>query len=307
LTLTIYKNKLQKSRPNRPVRAEDSVSDILMTIRNGMPHLKKAERRVAECILQDPVSVMEKNITALAHDASTSEATVVRFCNRIGLKGYIDLRLNLALELPPVESPNEHVRVEDSPFQILHKMMKAAKCAFDDSLGNLDGTAFEASVNVLSEADRIDFYGTGKSIFIAQLAHHKFFRYGVPCTAYTQSHMQAMSALMLSQDSAAVVISATGVTKSTIEKAKIAKESGATVIGITGPENSKLGRQCDIVLPVHSKEAAVWFAPQTTRLVQIGILDALFVAVTIRKYGTLGKDLEDVGSRSGQTDTPQSG
>jgi RpiR family carbohydrate utilization transcriptional regulator len=173
-------------------------------------------------------------------------------------------------------------------------MMRAVQGAIEDTKNKLDILTLNKSVQMLSNADRIDFCGAGKSGIIAKLAHHKFFLLGVPCTAYSEPYMQAMAAYMVSSNSATVVISATGVTRTTIECAKAARESGATVIGVIGPEKSKLAHYCDAILPVYSREAAMWFAPQTTRIIQIAILDALFVSVAIRKFGSVKENLEEV-------------
>ena len=68
------------------------MADIISTIRNALDRLKRAERRVAECVLREPHRVIRYTITELAEKAETSEPTVVRFCRKIGLEGYMDLK-----------------------------------------------------------------------------------------------------------------------------------------------------------------------------------------------------------------------
>ncbi len=43
---------------------------------------------------------MRSSITDLAELADTSEPTVIRFCRKLGLSGYMELRLSLANALP---------------------------------------------------------------------------------------------------------------------------------------------------------------------------------------------------------------
>jgi RpiR family carbohydrate utilization transcriptional regulator len=68
---------------------------------------------------------------------------------------------------------------------------------------------------------------------VAQDAQHKFFRLGVNTTAYSDGHMQVMSATMLGPGDCAVVISNSGRTRDLMDACDIARRKGATVIVIT--------------------------------------------------------------------------
>lgn len=65
--------------------------------------------------------------------------------------------------------------------------------------------------------------------------------------------------------------------KDIIDSAKVAGKTGARVIGTLGSQNASLLRFCDIAFSVHSQEAALRLAPMTSRLVQLAIVDVLFV------------------------------
>ncbi|MCJ7818417.1 MAG: MurR/RpiR family transcriptional regulator [Syntrophales bacterium] len=222
------------------------------------------------------------SITDLAEEASTSEPTVVRFCHKLGLKGFMDLKLSLARDLPSSEYIHESVHESDTLPKIFNKMLKAAKEAFNETMNTMDLELLERASQALASAKRTEFYGVGGSGAVAQDAHHKFFRLGVPCLAYVDPHMQAMSAALLKPGDVVVAISHTGSTKDILDSVKIAREAGATVIGIVGRERSPLSKLCDITIPVHSTEAALRLAPMTSRLVQLAIIDILFVSVALK-------------------------
>ncbi len=270
------------------------MKDVLSSIRNSLNQLKSAEKRVAECVLKDPHQVIRCTITELADRADTSEPTVVRFCRKMGLQGYMDLRLNLARDLPSAQYIHETVGELDSPVQVMEKIFSANQQALGDTLNKIDMTQFDLAVNLLDKARRIEFYGSGGSGMVAMDAHHKFFRLGVPSIAYQDSHMQVMSAALLSSDCVVIAISATGSTKDVIESSRVAKKSGARTIGITGREKSPLGKICDCNLPVYSQETAIWLAPMSTRILQLALLDVLFVSVAMKKFNGVRKTLGKV-------------
>jgi DNA-binding MurR/RpiR family transcriptional regulator len=252
------------------------MNDVLSTIRNSLNQLKSAEKRVGEYVLREPHKVIRNTITELAEKADTSEPTVVRFCRKMGLQGYMDLRQ------------------QDSPVQVMEKIFTANQEALGDTLNKIDMNVFDQAVRILNHALRIEFYGSGGSGLVAKDAHHKFFRLGVPCIAYVDSHMQVMSAAILSSDCVVIAISATGSSKDIIESIKVAKKSGARTIGITGREKSPLGRICDCNLPVYSQETALWLAPMSTRIAQLALLDVLFVSVAMKKFNGVRENLGKV-------------
>jgi DNA-binding MurR/RpiR family transcriptional regulator len=270
------------------------MNSVLSSIRNSLHQLKRAEKRVAESVLRDPHQVIRYTITELADKADTSEPTVVRFCRKMGLRGYMDLRLNLARDLPSAQYMHETVGEQDSPVQVMEKIFSANQEALGNTLNKIDMNVFDQAVNILVKARRIEFYGSGGSGSVARDAHHKFFRLGVPCIAYQDSHMQVMSAALLASDCVVIAISATGSSRDVIDSIQIAKKSGAQTIGITGREKSPLGRICDHNLPVYSKETAIWLAPMSTRIAQLVLLDALFVSVANKKLKSVRENLGKV-------------
>jgi RpiR family carbohydrate utilization transcriptional regulator len=79
-----------------------------------------------------------------------------------------------------------------------------------------------------------------------------------------------------------VAISYTGRTKTIVETAEVARNAGATVIGITTP-NSPLARICSIVLEVQTPEDTDIYMPMTSRLVSLTLLDVLAAGVTLKR------------------------
>jgi RpiR family transcriptional regulator, carbohydrate utilization regulator len=270
------------------------MADTLAVIRSALDTLRNSEKKVAKCVLGDPAAVVSASITELAEKAGTSEPTVIRFCRRLGLGGYMELRLNLARDLPSAQYIFENVGHKDSLAEIAGKILNAHREAIANTLNKLNLDDLDTAAKALRAARRIEFYGLGGSAIVARDAHHKFFRLGIPCVVYDDPHMQVMSAALLGPQDVAVVVSHTGSTKDIIESARIARKTGARIIGILGSENAPLSKVCDITLSVFSKEAALRLAPMTSRLVQLAVLDVLFVTVAMRDFNDTRERLDKV-------------
>jgi RpiR family carbohydrate utilization transcriptional regulator len=136
-------------------------------------------------------------------------------------------------------------------------------------------------VTALAGARRIEFYGFVASGAVAMDAQHKFFHFHVPCVAYTDVHMQLMSAAGSGPEDVVVAISHTGRTKELIASVRLARRSGATVIGVTDP-SSPLARSCSLVVGVAVPENTDVFMPTLSRIAHLLVIDVLAVGVALR-------------------------
>ena len=78
----------------------------LMPLIQGMlPSLKRAQRRIAEAVLDDPEQFVSHSISELAADYGVSAGSIVIFCKSLGLRGFPALKIAIARELsePAVE------------------------------------------------------------------------------------------------------------------------------------------------------------------------------------------------------------
>lgn len=90
-------------------------------------------------------------VNDLAEHTSTSVATVVRFCQDIGLKGFADLKIRLAAEsIPPERGLHEDVTLTDTPTTVLDKILRSTAQAITDASGTIDSASFTQAVSVLT-------------------------------------------------------------------------------------------------------------------------------------------------------------
>jgi RpiR family carbohydrate utilization transcriptional regulator len=128
---------------------------------------------------------------------------------------------------------------------------------------------------------RIEFYGVGNSGIVAQDAQHKFFRLGMNTIAYSDGHMQVMSASMLGKGDCVVVISNSGRTRDLMDACDIARKRGATTIVITA-SGSPLAAAGQIHLTADHPESYDRYSPMVSRLLHLLIIDILATTVALR-------------------------
>jgi RpiR family carbohydrate utilization transcriptional regulator len=154
--------------------------------------------------------------------------------------------------------------------------------------------AVEAIVAAYRAGRQIQFFGVGNSGIVAQDGQHKFFRLGVKSVAYSDGHMQVMSASILEAGDCVVVISNSGRTRDLMDACDIARKKGATTIVITA-SGSPLASAGSIHLSADHPEGFDKYSPMVSRLLHLMILDILATCVALRiGSGTLQPLLSDM-------------
>lgn len=269
-------------------------ANIVQEISTALDSLNRSERKVAEVILADPQAATRSSIAVLARAAEVSEPTVNRFCKRFNTAGFPDFKLHLAQALASgVPYVNRNVEPDDDADSYTGKIIDAAIAAMVTAKKSLDPQTINLAVDQLIQAKQIIFFGLGGSGPVAADAQHKFFRFNIPVTAYDDFLMQRMVAAASNTGDVIVVISYTGRTREIVDVAALARESGATVLGITAA-NSPLAEKCSIVIEVDPPEDTDVYMPMTSRMLHLTVIDILATGVTLRRGPDFLKHLKKI-------------
>jgi len=257
--------------------------NLLEDIQARLDSLNKSERKVAEAILRDPSAATRYSIAALARAADVSEPTVNRFCRGFSATGFPDFKIRLAQSIATgTPYVGQNVEPDDTVAEFADKIMLSTIASLDKARQSLDPKALATAIDYLIQAKQINFFGMGGSASVALDAQHKFFRFNIPVMSYDDALMQRMVAAGAQVGDVIVLISYTGRTKETVEIAKVARENGATVIGITNPE-SPLAECCTVVLGVTAPEDTEVYMPMSSRIIHLTVIDILATGVTLKR------------------------
>jgi DNA-binding MurR/RpiR family transcriptional regulator len=269
---------------------------LLVRLRGLRPSLSPAEDRVAEQVLADARAAAALTISELAVAAKTSETTVLRFCKRLGLPGYPQLRLALAEESaqPRVSAAKtSDISAKDSIDDIIAKVSFADASAVEETAQQLDRQALAAAAAAIAAAKRVDIYGIGASAIVGIDLQQKLHRIGAMAFAWNDPHIALTSATLLARKDVAIGISHSGTTKETIEALETAGKRGATTIAITNFPLSRLASTADLVLTTAARETSLRSGATASRIAALTVVDCLYIAVAQRHLKRARKAVEE--------------
>lgn len=279
----IFKNGIDKDmKKKNEILGSPSFSTRL----NAMySKLRNSEKKFGDYILENRERVIHLSIKEVAEKSNCSESTIVRFCKALEYRGFQDFKIHLASELwEPISQIHESIDRNDDEITIKKKVFDSHIFTLQETLQVLDNNSFLKAVHLLSHAKIIEFYGTGGSGVVAKDAQHKFLKIGKKCFAYNDIDLQAMSACLMRKGDVAVGISHSGGNKEVLYALSIAHEAGASIISITNYGKSTITKISDVVLFTSSRETAFKSDAMSSRVAELAILDALWVAIALQEY-----------------------
>ena len=254
---------------------------MLNRIEQCTASLSRAEQRVAAWVLAHPRQAADATLAEVARACGASEPTVVRFCRSVGLSGFRELKIRLTEALSrPVSYVHRDVSADDATPDAVTKVLDAAISSLLDMRAQLSAVPIDAAAAALREARQITFIGLGASGHVAADARHKFFRLGTPCNAHTDTPSILQAAAIAGPGDVLVFISHLGGWPELDRAATTARDNGATVIALTKP-GSRLASTADLVFGSDPHEDTSVYSPMSSRLAQLALLDALYVAFAL--------------------------
>ncbi|GAB6991475.1 MurR/RpiR family transcriptional regulator [Paenibacillus pini] len=253
---------------------------IFSSIHSKYNNLTNTEKKVADYVLENTKSVVYMSITDLADACDVGESSIFRFCKSLSYKGYQEFKIALAHSIAvenEIPQLTDHVLMDDTIEQVSSKVLSTNISALNETYNLLDVQIMDQAIDFLINAEHVLFFGVGSSLITAMEAKIKFMRITNKMECSMDSHLQMMSAALMTKRDVAVIISYSGSTKDSIEVARKAKERGATVISITRFVKSPLTSYSDLTLLCGANEGPLQGGSLSAKISQLYLLDILYV------------------------------
>ena len=231
--------------------------EIKIKIQNQYPKLPQKHKRLGDYFIENFDKIPFLNVHQISEATSLSVASVVRFAQRIGFKGYLELRDQISKELQSRIHNKEIFSLVDSvklKNDFLTSVANQDIKNINETLHSLDRKNFEKTINLILDSERVYTAGLGISFLLAGVLAYQLNQVAVDAKSFTHDHTTFMEqVLFLNNDDLIIALSFPPYSKETVDTAKFAKERDVKVISITNKDASPITFYSDAVLVVKSK------------------------------------------------------
>ncbi len=151
----------------------------------GKKKFTDSEKQIADFIEANPRVVINLSLDEFSAKCYVSQASIIRFCKKLGAKGFAEFKIQLASSLSSfaADAQNIHVDVPIAPdadgSKIAETFLNLSVQTLKTVHQQLDLQALKKAARLLSGADLVHIYGRGESLILAQDFHYKLLRIGI--------------------------------------------------------------------------------------------------------------------------------
>ncbi len=278
--------------------------------------MRPAEQRVARFFRGNREEVLIASASALAKEAGTSDATVIRTAKALGFAGMEELRRKLAEELRENLSPASRLartlgEVGDDLAAAFDVTLDVHRQALEDLRRDITPERFGSAVRHIADARRVFIFGIGPSSAMADYFAIQLGRFGIEAMSLTHTGLLLADGLQKLKGGDVLLIFAYGrVYRELTALMTHADRRGVTTILFTDTLAPKLRDRIGLILPVARGRADMLSMHTAT----LGLIEALLVGVaavrpaeTMASLRSLNALRADLAGQSMDLPAPPSG
>lgn len=261
--------------------------NVRVYVANILASLADTDRKVAEFILRNPARVVQLPVKKLALESGVSEATIVRFCKKIGYGGLLSLKTELKRELleeSDLTLPSSpDIFLGDSRNDVAQKIALTLDTTVKETIDLIDMRKIKHIVEQFIHARRVMFVGFGASGLSALEARDKMNRIGIDSEAFTDRFTMTLKLANLKSDDMVIAFSHSGETPEVVNAFRLARKAGAHRLAITHSPQSPLNELADNFLLTCGSAGPLQGDSIATRISQLFIIEFLCTEITLHK------------------------
>nr|ELR5258740.1 SIS domain-containing protein [Providencia rettgeri] len=264
---------------------------LLDIITYSLPRLAENQRKIAQFIIENPENVLNLSSQQLAEILDVSQSAIVKFSQKVGVKGYPALKLALSEiigrqqlnESAPHVALHNRIAPNDNLMVVAQKLAMEKNHSITETTKLIDFKQFEKIVERIDQSQRVQIVGIGGSGLTAKDLSYKLQKIGITTLVESDHHVQIATALTLNANDIQIVISFTGKRKDMLTAANIARKQGACVVAITRDRHSPLAQISDYILESVAEEDEWRSSSISSRTAQNTLTDLIFMALLQRR------------------------
>lgn len=253
----------------------------------------KGYKAIAEYIAEHTGEAVFMTAGAIASEVGVSESTVVRFASSLGYDGYPEFHKALS------DWMQEQIKENGGPIKIasntsesaiIQKVLASDIKKINDTIGNVDVSAFEMAVELLLSAKQIYIMGLRNCEALAHfLAFYLQMIRGNVILINTSSTTEFFEQMIrIGKDDVFVGIGFPRYSMRTLKAMEFANDRKSKVIAITDNEHSpmKMYSSCNLFA---ASDSATFI---DSMVAPMSLINALLTAICMKKPGEIKKNLK---------------
>ena len=226
--------------------------DIATIIDLHFEELTELEQEIARYFLQPETSQDDLSSQQVTQKLHISQAALTRFAKKCGFTGYREFVFQYQHQASKQDTHSH----KHSP--LTKRVLRSYSIMREQTQDLIDEEQLERVAQLIEDAERVYFFGTGSSGLVAREMKLRFMRLGVVCEALTDQDGFAWTTSIMDENCLVLGFSLSGTTQSVLDSLLDAKDMGAKTILFTSSPSKDCQAYTETVLVAsHSQSSYI--------------------------------------------------
>lgn len=144
------------------------MNDLIFEIGLILNDLPRSERAFAQAVIESPSALEGATLQKLAYDTGTSDATIIRFCKRLGFSGINDFKIAITEAGKTCQNVDGHLFSNLDTTDIMKEVYRSTLYILNDTMAQATDK-YDKAVMSLLNAQSINFFGIGEAYITCML------------------------------------------------------------------------------------------------------------------------------------------
>lgn len=252
------------------------VSPVISKIISMQPSFTVSENEIAQYVINNAEQVVGSTITTIAQNTGTSEASINRFCKKIGFKGFNSFKVALAQE-------NFYKSMQDSEPTSQGSFVSTISQDYRHMLVNttamLDEHQIFRAAEAMAKAAHIYIFSMSNTAFVARELEFKLSMVGLYAKAITELSEARLYSFRINREDLAIVIAPSLLIRDLYQTVSVCRENGVPIISISSYDSPKLGNLIDYKFIISDKITMQNSVSISNNLTFLYVTDVLYCAL----------------------------
>jgi DNA-binding MurR/RpiR family transcriptional regulator len=258
----------------------------LLKIRGMLEQMSVIERKLADFILDNAQLLRDYSSQQLADAVGTSQSSVVKFCQKLGYKGYPDLKLAVS-EAVITATTLSRDQPEPNAQNDVQTLVDQLQFSLQNNLRGIleinDEITLREAVSHLALADKVLIAGFGPSGIVAHDMQFRLLQLGKLALLHSDPAITLQLASTLNAGSVILLVSETGQNSDLVKLARFAKQQNIPLISLTRYKSNALSMAASVALYALSGDENVRVNPILVQMAQQHLCHILYLLLCQRQ------------------------
>lgn len=233
-----------------------------------------SENEIAQYVMNHTDSIITSTISAIAKETGTSEASINRFCKKLGLKGFNSLKIALAQEsfYNKMNNPSQGSRNGN----ILSSVSQDYQRILLNTTAMLEENALQQIVETLKKAEFVYIFGLSETAFVTQEFASKLSLVGIRAKSITDITEISIEASHIRKNDFAIFIVSSVLSRGLMPSINMCRDRGAKLLAITSYDSPQLNEIMDYKLVTSDTITARNSVSISNNLIFLYVIDVVY-------------------------------